>query len=51
MYFVTRTGWVLEMVKGRWFWNFVRILIHARGIRRGSPQPGPPLDDVTTGPS
>ncbi len=40
MYFLDRSGWPLELIKGRWFWNCVRVLIHARGIRRGSPQPG-----------
>ena len=34
--FVDKYGWPIEKIKGRWFFNFVRVLIHARGIKRKS---------------
>ena len=37
MLFFDKYGWPVERVKGRWFLNFLRLLIHTRKItlRRG----------------
>ena len=34
MYFLDKYGWPIECVKGRWFFNLCRRLIHTRKIRR-----------------
>ncbi len=36
MQYLDKLGWPVERVKGRWFFNFVRLLIHTRKIKRGS---------------
>lgn len=30
LYYLDKLGWPVELVKGRWFLNFLRILIHTR---------------------
>ena len=36
MQYLDKHGWPVERVKGRWFQNFIRLLIHTRKIKRGS---------------
>ena len=35
MQFLDRYGWPVEQIRGRWFVNFLRSLIHTRRIKRG----------------
>jgi hypothetical protein len=32
-----RLGWPIERIKGRWFTNALRLLVHGRRIRRWTP--------------
>jgi len=34
--FLTRLGWPMDYVKGRWFSNIARTILWARGIYRGT---------------
>lgn len=36
MQYLDKAGWPVENVKGRWFRNFLRRLIHTRQLKRGS---------------
>lgn len=36
MQYLDKAGWPIEMVKGRWFRNFLRRLIHTRKLKRGT---------------
>jgi hypothetical protein len=36
MQYLDKLGWPVERVKGRWFLNFLRLLIHTRKIKTGS---------------
>jgi len=36
MQYLDKLGWPVERVKGRWFFNFIRLLIHTRKIKKGS---------------
>jgi len=36
MQYLDRLGWPVERIKGRWFLNILRLLIHTRKIKRGS---------------
>lgn len=36
MQYLDKLGWPVERTKGRWFQNFIRLLIHTRKIKRGS---------------
>lgn len=35
MQFLDKLGWPVERFKGRWFLNFLRLVIHTRKIKRG----------------
>ncbi len=35
MQFLDKLGWPVERFKGRWFLNFLRLIIHTRKIKRG----------------
>ena len=35
MVFLDKLGWPIETIKGRWFHNFLRRLIHTRKIKKG----------------
>ena len=46
LYFLDKYGYPIERIRGKWFSNFVRILIHTRRITRKRPScldPGPPI--------
>ena len=36
MQYLDKLGWPVERIKGRWFLNIIRLLIHTRKIIRGS---------------
>ena len=36
MQYLDKLGWPVERIKGRWFLNFIRLLIHTRKIKTGS---------------
>lgn len=36
MQYLDKLGWPVERVKGKWFLNFIRLLIHTRKIKTGS---------------
>ncbi len=54
MYFLDRYGWPVECVKGRWFFNFLRRLLHTRRVGRGTWTPPAwitePTEGVSAGP-
>ena len=35
MQFLDKYGWPVERVKGRWFLNLLRLLVHTRKIKGG----------------
>jgi len=35
MQFLDKYGWPVERTKGRWFQNFLRLLIHTKRIKLG----------------
>jgi len=36
MQYLDKLGWPVERVKRKWFFNFIRLLIHTRKIKKGS---------------
>ncbi len=53
MQFLDKLGWPVERFKGRWFLNFLRLVIHTRKIKRGkfkhSNPPGNPDETCGSG--
>ena len=55
--YLDKYGWPVERVKGRWFLNFIRLLIHTETIKRADPaeylktkyNPKPDEDTQTNG--
>lgn len=35
MEFIAKDGFLVERIQGRWFTNFIRLLLHTRSIMRG----------------
>lgn len=35
MVYLDKYGWPVERVKGRWFFNLLRLIIHTRCIKKG----------------
>ncbi len=35
MVYLDKYGWPVERIKGRWFFNLLRLIIHTRSIKRG----------------
>jgi hypothetical protein len=38
LYYLDKLGWPVERVTGRWFLNFLRLLIHTRKITTRRPE-------------
>ena len=36
MQYLDKLGWPVERIKGRWFLNLLRLLIHTRKVKTGS---------------
>lgn len=53
LYYLDKLGWPVELVKGRWFLNFLRRLIHTRKItfKRPSCYDPQPAATITCTPS
>jgi hypothetical protein len=45
MQFLDKYGWPVERIKGRWFVNFMRLLLHTRKVKRGTFVHRPSKDD------
>ena len=50
--YLDKYGWPVERIKGRWFLNFIRLLIHTEKIKSGDPAEYAKKkhDDMTTAP-
>ena len=45
MIYLDKYGWPVERVKGRWFFNLLRLFIHTRQIKRGRFEYQPVVDE------
>lgn len=36
MVFLDRYGWPVEIIKGKWIQNILRLLVHTKSVKRGS---------------
>ena len=48
MMFLDNYGWPVQRIKGRWFVNFIRLLLYTRKIKRGTWSRAPDKPDPFT---